>query len=151
MTLNNLATLQRVKNEFEKAEQSYTEALAISRKLAEVNPQTYLPDVGMTLNNLAILQRAKNEFEKAEQSYTEALAIYRKLAEVNPHVYLIYYSKTAISLSLFYLSSVNDRDKSSHYANEVINWLNPFRFTLPQAEGLTKKAEDILKELNKKQ
>ncbi len=53
-TLNNLANLQRAKNEFSKAEQSYEEALEIRRKLAEENPQTYLPDVGMTLINMAI-------------------------------------------------------------------------------------------------
>jgi tetratricopeptide (TPR) repeat protein len=87
-TLNNLANLQRDKNEFSKAEKSYEEALAIRRQLAEVNPQTYLPDVAMTLNNLANLQRDKNEFAKAEKSYEEALAIRRQLAEVNPQTYL---------------------------------------------------------------
>ena len=40
------------------------EALKIRRRLAEVNPQTYLPDVAMILNNLASLQSAKNEYIK---------------------------------------------------------------------------------------
>jgi tetratricopeptide (TPR) repeat protein len=71
-----------------KATPLYEEALANYRQLAEVNPQTYLPDVGMTLNNLAVLQSDKNEFAKAEKSYEEALAIYRQLAEVNPQTYL---------------------------------------------------------------
>lgn len=38
----------------------YEEILYKYRKLAEINPQTYLPDVATTLNNLAVLQRAKN-------------------------------------------------------------------------------------------
>ena len=66
----------------------YEEALVIYRQLAEVNPQTYLPDVATTLNNLGILQKDKNEFAKAEKSYEEALAIRRQLAEVNPQTYL---------------------------------------------------------------
>ena len=74
-------------NQNNKATPLYEEALAIYRQLAEVNPQTYLPDVGMILNNFGILQSYKNEFAKAEKSYEEALAIYRQLAEVNPQIY----------------------------------------------------------------
>ena len=70
-----MAILQRAKNEYGKAQQSYEEALGIYRKLAEVNPQTYLPDVATTLNNLANLQSDQNEYGKAEQSYEEALGI----------------------------------------------------------------------------
>ena len=47
----------------------YQEALEVYRKLAEANPQTYLPDVATSLNNLGNLQSAKNEQEAAEKSY----------------------------------------------------------------------------------
>jgi len=87
-TLNNLANLQKAKNEFGDALEKYEEALQIYRKLAEENPRTYLPDVAMTLNNLANLQKAKNEFGDALEKYEEALQIYRKLAEENPRTYL---------------------------------------------------------------
>ena len=56
-TLNNLVPLQSYKNEFEDAQKSYKEALEIRRKLAQANPQTYLPDVARTLNNLGNLQK----------------------------------------------------------------------------------------------
>jgi len=45
-------------NEFEKAEQSYQEALAIYRQLAEVNLQTYLPDLVTTQINMSIFYQA---------------------------------------------------------------------------------------------
>src|SRR3989304_3450689 len=87
-TLNNLGLLQSDKNEFDDALKSYKEALEIRRKLAQSNPQTYLPDVSMTLNNLGTLQSKKNEFEDALKSYNEALEIRRKLAQSNPQTYL---------------------------------------------------------------
>ena len=84
MALNNLGNSQFDKNEFEDALKSYKEALDIRRKLAQANPQTYLPYVAMTLNNLGNLQSGKNEFEDALKSYREALEVYRELAQPNP-------------------------------------------------------------------
>ncbi|MBA2659035.1 MAG: tetratricopeptide repeat protein, partial [Nitrosospira sp.] len=75
-------------NQFIAALPFYTQALEIYRRLADANPQTWLPDVAVTLNNLALLQRARNEFTAAEAGYREALAIYRPLAEVNPQTWL---------------------------------------------------------------
>ncbi|MDO5969355.1 tetratricopeptide repeat protein [Flavivirga aquimarina] len=118
-TLNNLANLQSDKNEFGKAESSYLEALEIRRKLAEDNPQTYLPDVGMTLNNLAVLQRDKNEFEKAESSYEEALEIYRKLAEANPQTYLPYVAGTLNNLAVLQRAK-NEFEKAESSYEEAL-------------------------------
>ena len=53
--LNNLAILYADKNEFPAAQAAYDEALALYRRLADVNPQTYLHYVAGTLHNLAIL------------------------------------------------------------------------------------------------
>ena len=77
---------QELRN-LEAARDSYTEALAIRRELAEHRPDVYRPDVAMTLNNLGVAQRALNELEAARDSYTEALAIRRELAEHRPDVY----------------------------------------------------------------
>ena len=88
MTLNNLGALQYKKNEFEDALKSYKEALEIYRKLAQANPQAYLPYVAGTLNNLGLLQYDKNAFDDALKSYKEALEIKRKLAQANPHTEL---------------------------------------------------------------
>ena len=87
-------------NQFNTALPWYEEALGIYRRLAETNPQTYLPDVAMTLNNLAVLQKAKNEFPAAQAAYEEALGIYRRLAETNPQTYLPYVATTLNNLAV---------------------------------------------------
>jgi len=144
MTLNNLAVLQRAKNEFDKAEKSYQEALEIRRKLAQANPQTYLSDVAMTLNNLAVLQRAKNEFDKAEKSYQEALEIRRKLAQANPQRFLIDYATTSVSLAILHRYDIVDKSKSVNYATEAIKGFEPFAAVAPFAAKWKKVAEEIL-------
>ena len=102
MTLNNLANLQKAKNEFGEALAKYEEALQIRRALAEENPRTYLPDVAMTLNNLANLHSAKNEFGEAQAKYEEALQIRRALAEENPRTYLPNVATTLNNLAVLH-------------------------------------------------
>jgi len=87
-TLNNLALLQKAKNDYAAAEVGYNEALAAYRFLAAKNPDAYLPNVAGTLNNLALLQKVKNDYAAAEAGYNEALAAYRQLAAKNPDAYL---------------------------------------------------------------
>lgn len=53
-TLNNLANLQKAKNDFPAAEAAYTEALEIYRTLAKPHPEVYLSYVAMTACNLGI-------------------------------------------------------------------------------------------------
>src|SRR3989304_1190654 len=92
--------LCNIKNEFDDALKSYKEALEIGKKLAQSNPQTYLPDVAATLNNLGLLQSDKNEFDDALKSYKEALEIGRKLAQSNPQTYLPDVAMTLNNLGL---------------------------------------------------
>ena len=92
------------KNEFNKAVESYEEALLIRRKLAGVNPQTYLSDVASTLNNLGIIYSTKNKFDKAVESYKEALSKYRDLAGMNPSAYLPNVATTLNNLGNLYRS-----------------------------------------------
>ena len=87
-------------NQFIAALPFYTEALEIYRRLAEANPQAYLPYVAATLNNLAVLQQDKNDFPAAEAGYQEALEIYRRLAGTNPQTYLSYVAGTLNNLAL---------------------------------------------------
>jgi tetratricopeptide (TPR) repeat protein len=87
-------------NQFIAATPWYEEALRIRRRLAEANPQTYLPYVATTLNNLANLQQATNEFPAALEAYEEALRIYRRLTEANPQTYLPYVATTLNNLAI---------------------------------------------------
>ena len=120
-TLNNFAGLQQKKNEYKQAEQYYLEALEITRKLAEINPQTYLPNVALSLNNLANLQQNKNEFSHAEQSYLEALKIRRKLAEVNPKTYLPHVAETLNNLAVLQINinKYNQAEQSNQEALKI--------------------------------
>jgi Tfp pilus assembly protein PilF/regulator of replication initiation timing len=97
-TLNNLGLLHTLKNEFAKAERRLVEALEIWRKLAEVNPPDYLPNVATTLFNFGSFHCMKNELAKAEAAYLEALEIWRKLAEVNLSAYMPDVARTLSNL-----------------------------------------------------
>ena len=52
----------------------YQEALDTYRKLAQANPQAYLPAVAQTLNNLAILELAQDHIKPAQVLVSEALS-----------------------------------------------------------------------------
>jgi Tfp pilus assembly protein PilF len=117
--LNNLGNLQSDKTEQDKAEESYAEALEIYRKLAVVNPQTYLPDVATTLNNLGNLQSDKTELDKAEESYAEALEAYRKLAVVNPQTYLPDVATTLNNLGVLQWNKTELDEAEGSYAEAL--------------------------------
>ena len=73
---------------YEQAENAYREALQIRKRLAEINPDTYLPDVARTQNNFGTLYSDTEKYEQAENAYREALQTYKRLAEINPDAYL---------------------------------------------------------------
>ena len=83
-TLNNLGHLDSDQNRPEEARQALQEALQTYRKLAQTNPEVYLPKVADTLYNLGALDSDQNRPEKARQKYREALRIYEAFAKQNP-------------------------------------------------------------------
>jgi tetratricopeptide (TPR) repeat protein len=87
MTLNNLAILYRAHLRTQEAEHAYTEALTIRRRLAEANPDAYLPDVATTLNNLALLYRDIQRVQEAERAAIEAEQTLAPYWEANPTVH----------------------------------------------------------------
>lgn len=86
-TLGNLAMVYVTLGKPADANEAYDEALKIRRKLAEANPDAYLPDVAMTLNSLGILHGDQNWMEEARQAFEEALKIYEALAKKSPERY----------------------------------------------------------------
>ena len=111
-TLNNLALLQKAKNEFPQALEKYEEALKIYRERAKENSRTYLPYVATTLNNLAVLHSAKNEFPQALEKHEEALKIRRELAKENPRTYEINYARSLLMGVCFFNKDHNDLIRS---------------------------------------
>lgn len=86
-TLNNLAVLYSDTQRMKEAEQAYDEALAIYRKLAEANPDAYLPYVATTLNNLAFHLHSTGRFQEAETNASEAERILHPLWQAYPELH----------------------------------------------------------------
>lgn len=87
-------------NRLDEARKVYDEALACYRKLAEKNPDVYLPYVAGIINNLGALLRDQNRLDEATKAFDEALAAYRQLAEKNPDSYLPDVAKTLNNLGV---------------------------------------------------
>jgi tetratricopeptide (TPR) repeat protein len=133
-TLNNLANLYSGTQRMQKAEEAYGEALAIRRKLAEANPDAYLPEVTMTLNNLAVLYSDTQRMQKAEEAYGEALVIRRKLAEANPEAYLPNVAATLSNLA-YLLLSMERLQEAETIAREAELLLTPLWHANPTLLG----------------
>ena len=82
--LNNLANLYSDTQRMKEAEAAYLEALALLRKLAQANPDAYLPYVATTLNNLAVLYRDTQRMKEAEAACRESEAILTPLWQAQP-------------------------------------------------------------------
>ncbi|MGH3774214.1 MAG: tetratricopeptide repeat protein, partial [Pseudonocardiaceae bacterium] len=68
----------------QQALEATTEAVDVYRRLAEVNPAAFEPDLAMALNNLGNRLSNLGRREEALAATTEAVEIRRRLAEVNP-------------------------------------------------------------------
>jgi tetratricopeptide (TPR) repeat protein len=117
--LNNLGTLLYDINDYDAARKAYEDALEISRKLAEVNPAAYEPDVAMTLNNLGNLFSDNNDDDAARKAYEEALEIRRKLATVNTAAYEPNVAMTLNNLGTL-LYDINDYDAARKAYEEAL-------------------------------
>jgi tetratricopeptide (TPR) repeat protein len=143
MTLNNLGILQAKQHDFGGAKESYREALDTYRRLAQLSPEAYLPAVAATLNNLGALQAKQHDFAGAEKAYREALDTYRRLAQVNPEAYLPDVAMTAVNMSIFFLQSQPDREKSLAYAKEAVQAAQPFMEIIPATKADADKALQV--------
>ena len=84
-TLNNLAVLQKAKNEFPQALEKYEEALKIRRELAKENPRTYEIDyVQMLVMGVVLFKKDKCDLKKAKRILEKYLSVYKaqKLLEL---------------------------------------------------------------------
>ena len=84
---------EEIRKECEKALKTY-------RKLAEKEPEAYLPGVAATLNDLAIIDGDKNAVGRAREEFVEALNTYRELADKQPDIYLRYVTITLNNLGI---------------------------------------------------
>ncbi|WFE93555.1 tetratricopeptide repeat protein [Micromonospora sp. WMMD987] len=95
------------------------EAAGIYRRLAEVNPAAYLPDLAGSLNSLGVLLSELGRREEALVSSEEAVTIRRRLAEVNPAAYLPDLAMSLNSLGVR-LSGLGRREEALAPAEEAV-------------------------------
>jgi len=114
------------------AKKALEESLQIYRKLADKNPDVYLPYVATILNNLGRLLYFTKEMIGAKKAYTEALQNYRKLADKNPDVYLPYVAGTLNNLGVLL------RDN-----NEMSGAKKAYEEALPIYRKLAEKNPDV--------
>ena len=140
--LNLLGILYDAQHRFAEGEAAYREALKIRRRLAEENPDAYLPDVAMTCNNLAILLKNQHRMEEAERLYREALEIRRSLAKENPAAFLPEKSDTAFNLAILMYNIKRDLPASRALFEEALEGYSQFEHHAEDADEVRK----ILKE-----
>jgi tetratricopeptide (TPR) repeat protein len=117
--LNNLGLLYRATQRMNQAEEAFAEALAVYRKLAQANPDAWLPDIAATLNNLANLYSDTERMMQAEQAYAEALDLHRKLAQANPGVYLPDVAMTLNNLAMLLSDTQRTNQAEQAYAEAL--------------------------------
>ncbi|NIM18537.1 MAG: tetratricopeptide repeat protein [Candidatus Aminicenantes bacterium] len=120
VAFNDLGNLYQKSNQFQKSLQAYSEALKISKKLAEKNPDAFLQYVAITLNNLGQLYRVNNQFTEAFEAYSEVLKIYKQLAKKNPDAFLQYVATTQNNLGLLYQANNQSTEALQAYS-EALN------------------------------
>ena len=125
--IHNLAALYRDIQQHEECEKLYLEAVGIQRKLAESNPQAYLPNLATHLNNLALYyfkydNYGTNRLEESEKMFLEAVEIRRKLGENNPQAYLPDFAKSLDDLAFFYYAIDRFEDSEKIYKEAFGTW-----------------------------
>ena len=108
--LNNLSNRQAEAGDRASALTSITKAVTAYRRLAEANPDAFLPDLAMSLNNLSGRQAEAGDRAGALTSITEAVTAYRRLAEANPAAFL---PNLAMSLNNLSLRQAEAGDRAS--------------------------------------
>ncbi|MFX1353160.1 MAG: tetratricopeptide repeat protein [Promethearchaeota archaeon] len=97
-----LGLLFRDLRRFKEAETMFFNSLNVYKKLAEQNPEDYLPEVALTQNNLGALYYDLKRFKEAETMYLDALKLRKELAEKNPDTYLSDFALTQNNLGALY-------------------------------------------------
>jgi tetratricopeptide (TPR) repeat protein len=118
--LNNLAPRLRALGRRDEALQTAQEAVDIRRRLAEISPDTQLPDLAMSLSNLGGILCDCGRSQEAIQALQEAFAIHDHLARTKPSVFLPYVAGDLNNLCLA-LSDVGRQEEALEAAQNAVN------------------------------
>ncbi|MEV4481760.1 tetratricopeptide repeat protein [Micromonospora coxensis] len=95
------------------------EAVAIRRRLAEKNPDAYLPDLATSLNDLGLRLSELGRGEQALAPVQEAAVVLRRLAEANPDAYLLLLAASLNNLGAL-LARLGHREEALAPAEEAV-------------------------------
>jgi tetratricopeptide (TPR) repeat protein len=87
-TLNLLGARLSLLGRIEEALPVSQEAVAIDRRLADIQPAAFLPDLAKSLNNMCWYLSNLDRREEALVASNEAVSIYRRLADTHPDAFL---------------------------------------------------------------
>ena len=116
MALNNAATLYMEQGRKAEAVGMYNEALAIFKRLAAENPETYDLFVASTLNNIAI---SSTDIDQSEALFNEAIDIYWRYALDDAATYIPQVASVLSNLGLLYDENQYEADSEEMYQNAL--------------------------------
>ncbi|MEV0941768.1 tetratricopeptide repeat protein, partial [Micromonospora wenchangensis] len=111
------------------------EAVRIRRRLAETNPDAYLPNLAASLNNLGIRLSELGRPEQALTPAEEAVRIRRRLAETNPDAYLPNLAMSLWSYAWVCVNVQTNLPQALDSITESITLYHPLAEQLPQRFG----------------
>jgi protein O-mannosyl-transferase len=115
MTPEDLENFDTAQKRMDEARQHFERAFEMRRRLAEQDPEIYLPYLAGSLNNLGNVDRQQNRADDARQHFEGALKIYRELAQQNSDAYLYYLATTLNNLGLLDRQQNRTDEARSHY------------------------------------
>ena len=120
-SLSTYGTILNELGQVENALKASEEANQIYRKLADAQPNAYLPDLAMSLNNLGRDYSNLGRLEDALKASEEANCIYEKFVEAQPNAYLPNLAMLLSNLGGDYasLGRLEDALKASEEANQI--------------------------------
>jgi tetratricopeptide (TPR) repeat protein len=78
---------------YDEALPGIAEAIALYRKLAAADPETFAPDLAEALYDLSVPLAALGQREEAQSAITETVALYAPLVSTDPESYSDDYEK----------------------------------------------------------
>ncbi|WP_285777816.1 tetratricopeptide repeat protein [Microtetraspora sp. NBRC 13810] len=95
------------------------EAVELYRRLAEVEPEAYLPGLANSLNNLGTRLSAVGDIRRALKASWEAVELYRQLDQANPAAHLPRFTLSLNNLAT-QLWEVGDKRRAVELIREVV-------------------------------
>ena len=121
-TLNRLGNIYSSLNRFSQAEEMYSQAIDIYKRLYQDDPEMFGSDVAMLLNNLGLLHMQEELLDQSEKELSEALTIYRSFGDQNVDI------KYTIAMILLNLGLLHFRKKRySESKDAYVECLNIYR------------------------